>query len=191
MGKRAKYDAEPHPVLAILAKVLESTRDGEKLGSDKSRALMKPGDEQHLAGLITFEADYSVSDDSTTMRSYGVPIDSIIELGMYLCGAMRPFLLKAAFVVRELRTAELEERDLKAVTYEYDGKPVTLEVEEVKELAKALATRLAEKQDVLGLSEKIKVSRPYRGPVNIQSASIEVIEGSIAAGVLQELLEAA
>lgn len=191
MAKRANYDAEPHPVLAILAKVLGSKRGGEALGSDRSRALMKPGDEQHLAGLITFEADYSVGEDSTTMRSYGVPIDSIIELGMYLCGAMRPFLMKAAFVVREVRTAELEERDLQAVTYEYDDKPVTIPVEEVKELAVALAEKLAEKQDVLGLSEKIKVERPYQGPVNIQSASIEVIEGSIAAEVLQELLKAA
>lgn len=191
MGKRANYDAEPHPILAILAKVLESTRGGEKLGSDKSRNLMEVGDEQHLAGLITFEADYSVGEDTEALRSYGVPTDSVIELGMYLCGALRSHLVKAAHVVRELRTAELEERDLQGITYEYDSKSVALEVEEVKELAVALATRLAEKQDVLGLSEKIKVMRPYRGPVNIQSAAIQVVEGSIAAEVLQDLLEAA
>ena len=195
MGKKNTFTAEPNPVLCALAKVLEAKRDGENL-VDKSRKLMQPG-QYRLQGQLIYDMLVNVGEDSNAARFFGVPIDSILLLSLHYCGALRKHFFRAAKVVVELRTAELEDRKVCDVQYDFtndDGtvESITISAKEIKEQADVIAGKLvgtdeettkAEQQRraliqqaIAEASARLKVVRKYQGPVNVEEAGLSIVE---------------
>ena len=186
--------AEPHILYFVLGKALSTDRQKNSLGDrEQYAAELTPG-EHRIRGTLDVDVLFNVGENTTAARSYGVPLDSIILLSFLYAGALREYLFRAALVVREIRTAEMEERRVKAVNYRYtdtDGteKRVRIKAKDVAAEAVRLGLKLIgqwpqvanpeqeEAQAALAeqlrtLLASIKVMRPYAGPVNIVDATL-------------------
>lgn len=185
--------ADPHILFLVLDKAVNTKRNKVALADrDQYEAELTPG-EHRIKGSLDVDVTFTVGEASMAARSYGVPLDSIILLSFLYAGALREHLFRAALVVREIRTAEMEERRVRAVNYRYtdtDGtKRVHLKATQVAAEAVRLGLKLigewpavanpeqAESQAALAeqlqtLLASIKVNRPYDGPVNIVEAML-------------------
>lgn len=199
-AKRAKeFDVEPDPAFCILAKVFDATRNKSKL-SDRElyTKYLTPG-EHHLVGTLNYDVQFSVGEKTQTDRFYGTPIDEILSLAFYYCGALREHFVRAAMIVKELRTAELEGKDGKPRPYQdvsftfkqkADNKKGYVVVNRTIPAAvvAAEAKRIADKvfgddeeestlvqEQVADCCSKLKVKREYDGPINIVEPHITVI----------------
>jgi hypothetical protein len=152
----------------FLSKVLNAKRDGKTM-ADRPKSLRKG--KHRLKGTVKYDITADVGEDSEALRAYGVPADDILDLAGHLCGALRPYLVKAAAVATELTRARLEDRPVKGAVYTVDGELQRVPREEVRKLAKSLA----EKPDIRqGLSKSVKIKRPYAGQVKIVEAEVEI-----------------
>lgn len=186
--------AEPHVIFFLLGKLVTAQRQKTTLDDrDRYKDELTPG-EHRLRGSVDVDVTFTVGEDSHAMRSYGVPLDSIILLSFLYAGALREHLFRAALIVREIRTAEMEERRVKAVNYRYtDTDGTTKRVRVSASRVAAEATRLGLKligewpvaanpeqeeaqaalaEQLQTLLASIKVNRPYAGPVNILEATL-------------------
>ena len=111
MARAKAFDAVPDPALAIICKVLDASRDKQKLG-DAKRYKFEPGD-HHIVGTLDYDIRFTKGIDSETDRFKGTPLDSIFLLMFHMSGAARRYAMTAAMVLRELRLAELEGPDAK------------------------------------------------------------------------------
>jgi hypothetical protein len=195
--KRVPFNAEPNEIYLILAKILEAKRDGKSL-ADRDQYNPQVGT-HHLEGILQFNVDYTVGEDTTTMRSYGVPMDTVLMLAFLYAGAFRPQLLRAACVVKEIRTAELEERRVRSIRFTYDGGVVRVSAMQVAREATRLGLRLigvypvfaddpaecerreTAAQIMADCLTSIKVSRPYAGPINPEQVTLNVLGAMEAA----------
>ena len=207
MGKKAEFSVEPSAALCAISKVLGAKRQGETV-AEKSRKLLHPG-EYRLQGSLCYDMLVTVGEDAEAARYYGVPIDSILLLAFHFSGALREHYIKAAMVCKEITLAEMESRPVQAVTYEFprvvEGKrgkcktemvEVVISAEEVAEQADIIAGKLvgldeeetkAEQQkrklfqeQIAWCGSKLKVMRKYEGPINVEEATFNVVEGELA-----------
>lgn len=198
MPRAKEFNAAENPVFVVLAKVLDATRNKQKL-SDRDRykgdPSLEPG--QHRArGKLDFDVTYTVGEDAEAMRSYGTPIDSILLYAFLLSGALREHFIRAAMVLKEIRTAELEGEDeqhprpYQDIDYTFKrivtqrGKrrlvetPVHIPADQVAEAADLIAGKLTGEEtdedralvleQVADCLAKLKVKRKYDGPINLE-----------------------
>jgi hypothetical protein len=185
--------ADPHVLFLVLDKLVNTKRNKVALADrDQYNAELTPG-EHRIRGTLDVDVAFTVGENSTAARSYGVPLDSIILLSFLYAGALREHLFRAALVVREIRTAEMEERRVKAVNYRYTDtngdKRIRIPATQVAAEAARLGLKLigqwpqaanpAQEEAQAALAEQlqtllasIKVNRPYDGPVNIVDATL-------------------
>lgn len=195
--------AAPHLAYLLLEKVVNATRAKVKLSDRDQYKAQLPVGTHRLQGMLEFDVTYSVGADSTSARSYGVPLDAVILLALLHAGAMREHFIRSALIVREIRTAELEDRRVRGIRYAYDDVAkdgtVTRRIVRVKSTEVAheamrlglklagdwpgledkpqeAAYRRAMAEQIASLAAQIKVDRPYDGPINLIDVAMKVLE---------------
>ena len=202
MARSKQFDVEPDPVLCVLAKVLDATRDKAKL-SDRDRYDFVPG-EHRVQGNLDYDISFTVGEDAEAARYYGMPIDTVMLLAFHYAGVLRKHFARATASVKELRMAELEcgedgtPRPLKDVHYTFldvDGDEpqelqFTIPAAQVQAEADLIALKLVGKDPLQDKKEqdrraafqaqiadcfgKLKVMRKYVGPINLGEVAMEL-----------------
>ena len=105
---RSLFDAEPNVAFLVLSKALSAKRQGKTLADRNCyKSELSVGD-HHISGTVNFDIDFTVGEDTEAARYYGVPVDSTLLVAFYYSAAVREHFVRAAHVMREIRTAELE-----------------------------------------------------------------------------------
>lgn len=205
MARSKSFDIPADLSYFLLNKVFTAQRQGVALSDRNQYANQLSVGEHTKEGTLSFKIAYTIGEDSTAMRSYGVPLDTVILLGFLYTGAFREQLRKAVEIVREIRTAELEERRVRGIRYTFDRvveteddyrlEPVTVRIKamEVAREATRLGMRLIGEYPEFADDPKetkrrqlisaqianclgsIKVARPYDGPCNIDDVKFNLI----------------
>ena len=108
MARAKEFDAVPDPAMVLIAKVLDATRNKQKLSDPKRYPGAFPVGEHRLIGTLEYDIAFTKGMDTTADRFYGVPIDTVLLLAFHYCGALREHFARAAAVCIEMRKAELE-----------------------------------------------------------------------------------
>lgn len=199
MGRKQEAFAKPNLAFLILSKVFGAKRGGVSLDDRMQYALqgeLAPG-EHRIAGSLDFDVGFTVGENTQANRPYGVPVDSILLLAFLYAGALRPAFLRAALIVREIRTAELEERPVQAIDFTYDDivtegagyatakKHIHVDAVDVAHEAVRLGLKLNGEwpaftddpneaqyrtlmaEQISNCLASVKVLRPYDGPINL------------------------
>lgn len=193
MARAKEFNIEQDAALCLLAKVLEAKRGGVSL-SDRNlyKNDLTPGDHR-FTGHIDFDVSFTVGEDATAARYYGTPLDAILSLAFYYSGALREHFIRAAMIVREIRSAELDERPIRGIAFSFKRKadnkqgyttvkttiPASLIMAEAERIANKLYGEDEEEatitqQQVADCTGKLKVERKYEGPINIVDATMQV-----------------
>jgi hypothetical protein len=167
-------------LLVYLGKVL-STKSGDKTLADKIREQNPlPVGEHDIKGVIEFSLHAKVGEDYKTDRYKGVSLDEVLTWTMATVpGFMEDKLRRAAAIVIELKRAETEQRQPKAIEW-IDKKGVVRKISPLtimNEKIKTQAWKERAQETLAPFSKVIKQSVPAKGRLSVSDVQVKITDG--------------